>query len=141
MKSPFGSHTGGGDAGERLLVGCGEEGVYAFVRGECCFEAVGSLDVPGGEDQLAEQGSFDGREGAEFIGIGRFEGIEFGAVFLGEQHGLGGVEAEFGGVGSGAGFAFRGARSCGKLGISGIGFDLRGGGHDGFFSFEIAEGG
>lgn len=75
------------------------EGVYAFGGGECSFETVRSPNVPGSEDQLAEQGSFDGREGAEFVGVGGFEGVEFCAVFLGEQHGLGGVETEFSGVG------------------------------------------
>ena len=123
MESSFRTHASGGNSGESLFVRFGEERVDS-VDGQGGFEAIGSLHVPGCEDELTEKGSFHGRGWAEFIFVSRGEGFEFRAIFGGEQDGLACV--------GGTGF---------PLGGCGIGFDLRDVGHDGFFSFEIDEGG
>ena len=88
MESTLGPHAVGGDAVERFFVCIGEQGVDAFCIGECGFEAIGVLDVPGGEEELGEDGELDGGVGAELVLIGSSECCEFLVVSFGEQNGL-----------------------------------------------------
>ena len=97
MEGAFGAGTCGGDAAEGFIFR--EQRVNTFGGGEFGFEAVGALDVPGGEDELGEEGAFDGSAGAEFVFVSGGEGGEFLVIFGGEQDGLFCVEAEFCGVG------------------------------------------
>ena len=57
--------------------------VDAFGVGELGFKAVGPLDVPGGKEELGENGELDGGVGAEFVLIGCGEGVEFLVIFVG----------------------------------------------------------
>lgn len=125
MEGAFGAVASGGDAVEGFVFR--EQRVHAFGGCEFGFEAVGSLYVPGGEDELREECAFDSGAGAKFVFVGADEGLEFLMVGFGEQYGLFGVEAEFCGVGGGPGFAFGRAGAGAQLGVSLIGFDLRDG--------------
>ena len=118
----------------------GEERVHPFGDGERGFKAIGALDVPGGEDELGEDGALDGGVGAEFVFVSGGEGGEFLMIFGGEHDGLFCVEAELGGVGCGVGLAFGGAGAGGELGVGLIGFDLRGRGQFVSGSFSKCEG-
>ena len=80
VKSAFGAHAMGGDAVERFFVVAGQERVDA-VGGEGSFEAIGSFDVPGGEEDLGIEGAFDWTGGVEFEAEGDGEGFE-GLVVL-----------------------------------------------------------
>ena len=80
VESAFRAHAMGGDAVERFFVGAGQQRVRA-IGGEGNFEAIGSFDVPGGEDDLGIEGAFDRTGGMEFEAEGDGEGFE-GLVIL-----------------------------------------------------------
>ena len=64
MESAFRAHAVGGDAVERFCVYFRAKGVDP-VDGEGSFEAIGSFDVPGGDDDLGVEGAFDRTGGME----------------------------------------------------------------------------
>ena len=68
MEIAFGAVACGGDAGQGFVVG--EERVDTQFCGEFGFEAIGALDVPGGEYDLGEKCAFGWGVGAELEGVG-----------------------------------------------------------------------
>ena len=108
MEGTFGAHAVGGEAVERFFVCVGEQRVEAGGDGEIGFETVGAFHVPGGEGDLAVEGSFDGASGVELESECGGEGVEELVVLFGEQDRIFGVEAELGGVGGGARFSIGG---------------------------------
>ena len=109
VECAFGAGAEGEDAVESFGVGYGEQRVYTFGVGYFGFEAVGALDVPGGEDEHVEQGDLDNVGGVEGVDVGVSKRLELGSFLIVEQDGVFSVEAVFGGVGGGCGFAFWGA--------------------------------
>ena len=73
--------------------------------GEVGFEAIGPIDVPGGEGDLAVEGAFDGASWVELETECGGHNVEGFMVVFSEQDGLFGEESKFCGVGCGAGFA------------------------------------
>ena len=80
--------------------------------------------VPGGKDEVFEEGLLGWGVGVEFILVGGFEGVELGLFFRGADYGVGGGQAVLCGVFGGSGFAFGGARAGGLLGVELVGADL-----------------
>ena len=75
VEGAFGADAGGGDALEGFVFG--EQRVDAFGDSECGFEAIGALNIPGGEDELGEDGALDGGVGAKFVFVGGCEVANF----------------------------------------------------------------
>ena len=90
-----------------------------------------AVDIPGGEDELLEQGLLGWGVGVEFVLVGGFEGVEGGEFVGGADDGVGGGETVFFGVLGDGGFAVRRAGAGGGLGVELVGLDLCGGGHVG----------
>ena len=143
VKRPFGAGAESKDAVEGFRVSFREQRVDACGGCQLGFEAIGAFDVPGGEDELIEQGDLDDVRGVEGIDVGIANGFELAVFFFVEQDGVLGEKAVLGCVGGGGGFAFGGARTGGVLGVGLIGFQLRGGGHFDLllFVFEMKKGG
>ena len=97
MEGSFGAVAGGIDAGEGFVLS--EKGIGAEGGGEFGFQAIGALNVPGGEHDLAEQSFFDGSVRTELEGVGGFKGFVICVVLRREEDGLLSVEPKFCGVG------------------------------------------
>ena len=109
VERPFGASAEHIDAVEGFRVGFREQWVDARDVGHFGFKAIGAFDVPGGKDELVEQGDLDNVGGVEGVDVGVAEGFELAVFLFVEQDGVPGEKAVLGGVGGGGGFAFGGA--------------------------------
>ena len=117
---------GGASAIDRGLEAV-ERFVVEILRGSN-FEIGAAAETPGGMDDFACEGLFEGRTGREFNNVARFELIKDVLLFRADEVGDG-KETEFGCILRDAGAAFGRDRAGGLFGILPIGQDLSGGSH------------
>ncbi len=111
---------------ELLIVECGE-GVDAAA--EAGFHAADAAEVPGGVDDLIEQGLLEDALGLELAAEVLEEFVELG-LFVGLDDEVLGAEAVGAGVLAGSGFAGFGTGAGAELGVALVGVDACGaGGH------------
>ena len=85
MEGTFGALAIVGDAGEDCGLGLVEQRVG--FRAEVGFQAIGSLYVPGCENQLIEEGEFNRVGGAELLTIAGFQFCEKLVILFSEEDG------------------------------------------------------